>query len=110
MTKLETEINSIRIQIIDKYKPDRIILFGSAVSGKISYDSDLDFCIIKRKLPANILERSRNLRKMINKNIACDFFIFEPGEIDKRLKLKDPFIMEIYKKGKILYDRTKNLS
>ncbi len=38
---MEKEIRNITRQIIDKYKPDKIILFGSIVQGKFTPDSDL---------------------------------------------------------------------
>ena len=38
----EQEIDSITAQIIEKYKPEKIILFGSAVTGDADQDSDVD--------------------------------------------------------------------
>lgn len=45
---VQKEINSISRQIIEKYKPQKIILFGSAVWGNFTRDSDLDFLIVKK--------------------------------------------------------------
>lgn len=46
----EQEINRITQQIIEKYKPDKIILFGSTAKGELHPDSDADFLIIKKRL------------------------------------------------------------
>ena len=40
---ISKEIQRITEQIIEKYKPDRIILFGSAARGELEPDSDADF-------------------------------------------------------------------
>jgi len=46
----EKEIQNITQQIIEKYKPKNIVLFGSAARGKPDLDSDVDLLIIRRKL------------------------------------------------------------
>jgi len=45
---LEREINRIAEQVIKRYKPERIILFGSAARGEFSENSDIDMLIIKK--------------------------------------------------------------
>ncbi len=44
----QKEIESITLQIIEKYKPAKIILFGSTARGQFDADSDADFLIIKK--------------------------------------------------------------
>jgi len=50
-TNFEKEIENIAAQIIEKYKPDKIILFGSAARGEITIDSDADFLITQVSHP-----------------------------------------------------------
>jgi predicted nucleotidyltransferase len=105
---IEKEIESITRQIMEKYKPSKIILFGSVVQGKFTPDSDLDFLIIKKNTPYLGRERARELRKLINKQWAADFLIYRPEEFDIRRRLGDPFIKEIIAHGKVLYDRERD--
>lgn len=42
---LQKEIERITAQLIEKYKPERIILFGSAARGDATPDSDVDLLI-----------------------------------------------------------------
>jgi len=56
----EKEIESITIQIIEKYEPEKIILFGSAARGESGSDSDADFLIIKKKPIFTALIESEN--------------------------------------------------
>lgn len=102
-TEAKKEIESISKQIVEKYCPEKVILFGSAVWGGFNKDSDLDFFIIKKDTPDLGRDRARQLRKMINKNWAADFFIYRPQEIDECAKLGDPFVSEILSRGKVLY-------
>jgi len=100
---IEKEIKRITAQIIDKYKPERIILFGSAASGDLSIDSDVDFLIIKKQTPHFGADRIRELSHLIDRDIPVDFLIYRPDEFEKRLSMGDPFLKAIVKEGKVLY-------
>ncbi len=99
----EQEIDSITAQIIEKYKPEKIILFGSAVTGDADLDSDIDFLIIKSDTPYKGAERIRELSRLITRNVAVDFLVYRPDEYEKRLSMGDPFLKTIIKGGKTLY-------
>jgi len=99
----EKEIQTITAQIIEKYKPEKIILFGSALNGELGSDSDVDLLIIKRNSPKYGADRIRELSKIIDRNIPVDFLVYRPEEFEKRLKMGDPFLKAILKGGKVLY-------
>jgi len=100
---LENEIESITRQIIEKYGPQKIILFGSIARGEDTFDSDADFLIIKTETPHFGSDRIRELSSIIDRNIAVDFLIYRPEEFEKRLEMGDPFLKAILKEGKVLY-------
>ena len=99
----EKEIESIAAQIIEKYKPEKIILFGSAVNGKLGSDSDVDLLIIKKDTPLYGADRIRELSRIIDRNIPVDFLVYRPEEFQKRLEMGDPFLKAVLKEGKVLY-------
>lgn len=99
----DREIESITTQIIEIYNPEKIILFGSAVRGDLSSDSDIDFLIIKKDTPLYGADRIRELSRIIERNVPIDFLVYRPEEFDKRLEMGDPFLKAIIEEGKILY-------
>jgi predicted nucleotidyltransferase len=99
----DKEVERITAQIIEKYNPEKIILFGSAVRGEFSLDSDVDFLVIKKDTPLYGADRIRELSRLIERNVPVDFLIYRPEELDNRLKMGDPFLKSIVKEGKILY-------
>lgn len=99
----EKEIESITIQIIKKYEPEKIILFGSAARGESGSDSDADFLIIKKETPFYGADRIRELSRIVNRNIPVDFLVYRPEEFEKRVEMGDPFLKAIIKEGKVLY-------
>jgi predicted nucleotidyltransferase len=99
----QKEIENITLQIIKKYNPEKIILFGSEARGKIGPDSDADFLIIKENTPFYGADRIRELSRMIERNIPVDLLVYKPKEFQSRLELGDPFLKAVVKEGKVLY-------
>ncbi len=100
---VSTEIQNIVEQIIHKYKPSKIILFGSAAQGEYDQVNDLDFLIIKKDVPLYGIDRMRELDGIIDRNIAADMLVYRPDEFEERIKLGDPFIKTILREGRVLY-------
>jgi predicted nucleotidyltransferase len=100
---LNREIESVTEQIVEKYNPEKIILFGSAVRGELSADSDVDILIIKKDTPLYGADRIRQLSRLIERNIPIDFLVYRPEEFEKRIDMGDPFLKAIVKEGKVLY-------
>ena len=99
----EKEIQHITRQIIEKYKPEKIVLFGSAARGKPDLDSDVDLLIIKKQTPLYGADRIRELSRIIERNIPLDLLIYRPEEFEKRVQMGDPFLKSVLKEGKVLY-------
>ncbi|MFA4966943.1 MAG: nucleotidyltransferase domain-containing protein [Candidatus Margulisiibacteriota bacterium] len=102
---IQKEIDSISRQIVEKYKPQKIILFGSAASGKFKPDSDLDFLIVKDNVPYLGRDRNRELNKLIERNTPADFLIYKSSEFEKYFNLGDPFLKAIVRDGRIIYEQ-----
>lgn len=100
--QIQDQIESIKNQLIQKYKPEKIILFGSGAVGKMGPDSDLDFFIVKDD-KKNPYYRMVEVYGLVEKDIAADFIIYTPRELSERLRLGDPFIKSIVSEGRVLY-------
>ncbi len=101
-SQVQSQIDSITSQLIKKYKPQKIILFGSAVAGSMTDDSDLDFLLVKDDNKSRH-DRMVEVYRLINKDIAADFLVYTPKELATRIKMEDPFIKSVLSEGKVLY-------
>ena len=90
-THFENKLEKVIRQIIEKYKPEKIILFGSAARNEWTPDSDADFLIIKKNTPLYGADRTRELSRMLERDIAVDLTIYRPEEFSGRLAMGDPF-------------------
>jgi len=102
-TDFEKEIENIVNQIIEKYKPEKVILFGSIARGEYGPDSDADFLIIKKDTPFYGADRIRELSRIIDREIPVDFLVYRPEEFKRRVEIGDPFLKSILEEGRVLY-------
>jgi len=100
---IEKEIESIATQLIEKYGPEKIILFGSAARDDVDQVNDLDFLIIKQDVPYYGIDRMRELDELIDRTIAADMLVYRPDEFEDRIRLGDPFIKAVLREGRVLY-------
>ena len=100
---LEEEVQKILRQIIEKYRPEKVILFGSAADPDADEINDLDFLIIKEDVPRYGLDRLYEIDCLIDRHVPVDMLVYKPEEIEERLGMGDPFVKIMVNKGRLLY-------
>lgn len=104
--ELEKNLKSV-IRVLKKsFKPEKIILFGSLATGRVSPDGDLDLLIVKKNVPERYWDRIKKLASLIaDFSVGIDFTIWTPKELEDETK-KNLFLKEeILQKGKVVYER-----
>lgn len=101
----ENEAKRLVNLLTKKYKPEKIILFGSMASGHLTDESDIDLLVIK-DTPKDYHQRNREVTLMCASYIPKDIFVFTPAELKKSIK-ENRFLIteEILPKGKVLYEK-----
>jgi len=98
-------IRAIAKHIAEKFNPEQIILFGSHAYGKPSAWSDVDLLVVMdtpRGEIETILEIVDSLPDVL---FSVDILARSHKVIKKRQSLGDQFMIDIVKKGKVLYAR-----
>ena len=98
------QINEIIQRIVENFKPEKIILFGSYANGMPTEDSDLDLLIIKDSdLPARM--QNRKVRKMVsNLRIPVDVIVKTAKEFETYKDIIGTIIYPANKFGKVIYE------
>lgn len=100
---IRQKIKKVVADVIDKIKPEKVILFGSFAYGKPNSDSDVDLLFVTdTKLSG--LKRYCWVSSQIEHKFPMDILVKTRKEIRERLKMGDPFFKEIIKKGEVLYE------
>ena len=93
------------VECIKQYDPEKIIVFGSYIREEIDEYSDLDFVVIK-KTDKRFLERLIEVAKLIDNNLGeVDVFIYTPEEFQRMIEWENPFIGNVLKEGRVLYEK-----
>lgn len=98
----QSEVDNIVAKIAAQYKPEKIIAFGSTVSGNVNEDSDIDLLVIKND-QRRFIDRIGDVANMFEHILPVDILVYTPKEIDTLKKWNDPFIKNILSEGKTLY-------
>ncbi len=104
---LKAELARVLPIIIEKYQPEKIILFGSLATGEVHEWSDIDLAIIK-ETDLNYYDRLFEFKRFVRSKLATDVFIYRPQEFAEYIVEEQYFMMdEILEKGKVIYDRSR---
>ena len=90
-------------EVVERFRPEKVILFGSYAYGTPHADSDVDILVI---MPArNQRSQSYKIRLAFSAPFALDLLVRTPEEMRWRLREGDLFHTEIVSKGKILHEK-----
>lgn len=100
-------ILAIAEAIVERFDPEKIIVFGSYASGRPTPDSDLDLLVImetdaprhKRAVPLHLLFRPTPC--------AMDILVYTPEEVAYWNGVPNHVVTEALATGKVLYERKK---
>jgi uncharacterized protein len=98
-----SQIEAFSEQIVAKFQPEKIILFGSYAYGQPNEDSDVDLLVILpfEEMP---VQKAISIRQQMNYPFSLDLMARTPTQIQQRLEMGDFFIQDIITRGKILYE------
>lgn len=101
-----SEIHSLhdfKNRLVQKYQPEKVILFGSRAHGKPEADSDIDILVILRFEGRNAAKSAQILQEL-DPHFPIDLLVRTPEQVSERLRSNDFFIREIIEKGVVLYE------
>lgn len=90
-------------QIVEKFQPDKVILFGSYAYGEPNEDSDVDILVV---LPfdGRSVQKTIDICLAIDYHFPLDLLVRTPQTIEQRIEMGDFFIRDIVEKGTVLYE------
>src|SRR5437867_9887990 len=90
-------------EVVEKFHPEKIILFGSHAYGQPHADSDVDILVV---MPArNEIDQACRIDRVTDPPFPLDLIVRTPKNIAWRVKEGDSFLREILAKGKVLYEK-----
>lgn len=98
----QAAIDDVVKQIAEKFKPIKIILFGSYAYGNPNQVSDVDLLVVM-ETDLREVQQEIKILQTIKYDFALDVLVKTPKSLQERISLGDNFLKEIIERGKLLY-------
>ncbi len=98
-------LRAIAERIVGAVHPEKIILFGSYAYGQPTLDSDIDLLVVMKNRVRSIENAIAVDKLFSDRRFGMDILVRTPEELENRLAIGDPFMSEITRRGKVLYER-----
>jgi len=100
----EKTVNEIVRRILSVAAPDKIILFGSAATGQMTRDSDIDLLVVSSD-PGNQRKESTRLRKMLGGlGYPVDVIVISTEWFEESKDVIGGIAYPANKYGKVIYE------
>ena len=100
-----SEIRRYVKNLVAKFAPQRVVLFGSYACGKPTEDSDVDLLVIMNHKKRKNVEQAVDIDLQLHRTFPMDILVRKPSEVRKRLALGDMFLKSVLEDGNILYEQ-----
>jgi len=110
MVSLET-IREMAAKIAQRFRPDRVVLFGSYARGEASEDSDVDLLVVTRDL-APRGKRSAPIIRMLAEDYALpvDIVVRTSKALEEWKNTRVSFPRHVLEEGIVLYEKQQKYS
>jgi predicted nucleotidyltransferase len=100
----ETLTREIIRRILTVAEPDRVILFGSAATGEMNRDSDIDLLILE-PAPANTREESVKIRRALGDvGYPVDVIVIATERFEETKSIIGGIAYPAHRFGRVLYE------
>lgn len=106
---LERELRRIMEIVVERYRPEKIVLFGSLADERLNNVdrvhqwSDLDLFIVKAT-PRRYQERAGEIIRLVEPRVAVNAIVYTPEELVRAEQEHRFFIVEeVLRRGEVLY-------
>jgi uncharacterized protein len=97
-------IREIVRRLLGVSRPDRIILFGSTVTGQMTRDSDIDLLVVAPDASNTVEERVRLLDALRGLGFPFDVFIIDAERFEETKNIFGGIAYPAHKYGRVIYE------
>ena len=96
-------IDQVVEQIVEKFKPQKIILFGSYARGSPRPESDVDLLVVMETSLKDV-QQAIQICQQIEYRFGLDLIVHTPEYLSERVKMGDWFLRDVLEEGKVIYE------
>jgi predicted nucleotidyltransferase len=101
----EDKIAEMVRRIVEHFRPEKVILFGSHARGTAGPDSDVDLLVVM-KFSGSQREQRLAIRSVLSGiGMAKDVVVVTPAEVERYRDVVGTIIRPALREGRVLYER-----
>ena len=104
----DEQLASLVRDLRERYKPQRVILFGSYARGQAHAGSDLNLCLVVAEAGDWLERQAEFLRRFDLPGLAIRPVIYTSQELERLRAEGHPFVREILEEGRVLHERRRS--
>ncbi len=101
----QAKISEMVRRIVERFNPEKIILFGSYARGTAGKDSDVDLLVV---MPVSGSKRAKQVELRLTLHdirLPKDIIVVTPDEFEKHRNIVRTIVRPASREGKVLYAR-----
>jgi predicted nucleotidyltransferase len=103
--EIQDALDEMTRRIVERFHPERIIVFGSYVNGEPTENSDLDILIVmpvegSRRRKANEIDLT-----LADRVVPMDLIVVTPEQFDRQKDMMGTIVREAVRDGRVIYER-----
>jgi predicted nucleotidyltransferase len=92
-------------RIVERFSPDRVILFGSYARGAAEPDSDVDLLVVMRCTESTWQQAVEIRKSLADLPLAKDVIVVTPEYFERYRDIIGTVVWPAVREGKVLYER-----
>lgn len=101
----DADLGAVIAQIVARFRPQRVVLFGSRARGAAGPESDLDL-FVEMETARRPPERAADVAALFGlRPWALDVVVYTPAEVARLRGVRGTLLAQIEAEGRVLYER-----
>jgi len=103
-TASDADVRRFVEEMVRRFHPWKVVLFGSHACGAQGPDSDVDLLVVM-DFEGRSVDQAARIGTALARKFPLDLIVRRPEDLEARLAAGDSFLREIVERGKVLYAR-----
>ena len=92
-------------RIVERFRPEKVILFGSRARGAASPESDVDLLVVMRPRTTRRRQAAEIDLALADRRLPLDLLVVTPEDLERDRDQSGTLLCPALREGKVLYER-----
>lgn len=99
----QSDIQDYVSRLVERFRPQAVLLFGSQAAGTATGDSDVDLLVVMDHDKKRDIEQEIEIDRALRRSFPLDILVHRPADFRRRLEIRDMALETMVNTGRFLY-------